>query len=131
MEIVKLKNVSTEADVGNVRHKPTGAAPVIRGNLTPNQAFDAMVAGKIVQRFHANILGKFHCMRSDLFSNAGDAGELQIHTANTAQDAVDGKWYAIQTDVATWYSSTFNVVIIRAPAIQIIYEDYSLQSNLQ
>ena len=53
---------------------------------------------------------------------AGAAGELQVHTANTAQDVVDGNWHATQTDVATWFSSTFNVVTIKASAIQIIYE---------
>lgn len=141
MEISKWQNSSTKTNMGSVFktlhprqtvhptnstlggpicHKSTTDLPtVICGNLTPNKAFDAMVAGKIVQRFRANIPGKFHSMRPELISNAG---ELQVHTANTAQDVVDGNWHATQTDVATWFSSTFNVVTIKASAIQIIYE---------
>ena len=92
------------------------STPVRDGNariLNAVQALDAMSTGSVVHRIGPDGKGaKYHRI-----SRCGDVEAAESDTKMLADE-----WVRASTDIASWYSSTFRVVVLRREIVTIGYE---------
>jgi hypothetical protein len=74
-------------------------------------AFSLMRAGTVVRRLDPNrAWAKFHRIQDGV-----------VQTADTAEKMVAGDWHRAQTDVASWYASTFARVAVTVVNVEVTY----------
>ena len=74
-------------------------------------AFTVMRAGTVVRRLDPNkTWAKFHRIQDGV-----------VQTADTAEKMVAGDWHRAQTDVASWYVSTFARVAVTVVNVEVSY----------
>jgi len=74
-------------------------------------AFSLMRAGTVVRRLDPNqAWAKFHRIQDGV-----------VQTADTAEKMVAGDWHRAQTDVASWYVSTFARVAVTVVNVEVSY----------